>query len=60
MRKGQVTIALELPPTCTNAAYTLRKNYYRWLYAFECHDVHKITLAKEEVCPKSSRIVMLS
>ena len=44
-----MTVALELPPTCTNAAYTLRKNYYRWLYAFECYDVHKITLAKDEV-----------
>lgn len=47
----QVTVALELPPTCTNAAYTLRKNYYRWLYAFECHDVHNITLSNEEVLP---------
>jgi hypothetical protein len=47
-----VTVALELPPTCTNAAYTLRKNYYRWLYAFECHDVHNITLSNEEVLPR--------
>ena len=45
----QVTVALDLPPTCTNAAYTLRKNYYRWLYAYECYDVHDIILSNEEV-----------
>jgi hypothetical protein len=56
---AQVTMALELPPTCTNAAYTLRKNYYRWLYAFECHDVHKIALAKEEVRASSGSCFVL-
>ena len=54
----QVTVALELPPTCTNAAYTLRKNYYRWLYAFECHDVHNITLSNEEVLPLAFGIML--
>jgi len=44
-----VAIVLDLPASCTNAAYTLRKNYYRWLYAFECQDVHNIILSKEEV-----------
>ena len=54
----QVTVALELPPTCTNAAYTLRKNYYRWLYAFECHDVHNITLSNEEVLPVAFGVML--
>lgn len=48
-RWKKVTVALDLPSTCTNAAYTLRKNYYRWLYAFECLNVHNIVLSNEEV-----------
>ena len=45
----QVIEALELPATCTDANQVLQKNYYRWLFAFECQDVHGITLSKDEV-----------
>ena len=45
----QVIEALELPATCTDATQVLQKNYYRWLFAFECQDVHGIILSKDEV-----------
>ena len=45
----QVSVVLDMPASSANAAYTLRKNHYRWLYAFACQDLHNIIVTKEEV-----------
>jgi hypothetical protein len=47
----KISEILELPKTCTNAGFTLRFNYMKYLYAYELHYYYGLEDDKRDWTP---------